>query len=312
MILNKPAIKPEYRESIGRVLHYINQHLADDVSLETLAGVASYSPFHFQKIFSEALSETPKQYVLRLRLERAAHFIKLFPHLEMNEFVSGCGFSSGSIFSRAFKNYYGISPKEYRNLASDKLHEINMNKNHFTNPNDFFWINPITDIQKKTDSIKLSSQPKISTFYSSTIACIQTSLSHKENIPFAFKSVMQWAIPNGLITDSTKYFSIWLDFPFITPPDKCRYLCGIEISSEIKPAKGISLRSFSKGQYLTYGMTGTMNDTLDTLVALNHNYADPMGYTISEMVCYEQFEENPAEIPYELIRRNLIFPVKIK
>jgi AraC family transcriptional regulator len=105
MILIKPAIKPEYRDSIGRVLHYINHHLADDVSLETLADVASYSPFHFQKIFSNALSETPKQYVSRLRLERAAHFIKLFPHLEMNEFFSGCGFSSGSTFSRAFKNY---------------------------------------------------------------------------------------------------------------------------------------------------------------------------------------------------------------
>ena len=305
-------IKPEYQQMVLKVQHYINQHLADDVSLETLAGIANYSPFHFQKIFSEAVLESPKQYVIRLRLERAAHFIKIFPQLPINEIAVNCGFSSNSIFSRAFKNYFGVSAEGYKELSSEKLHELSKKKNQLSQWNETSWIKPIKDIEKKVASVKLTSQPTISTIYSFNIACIQTTLSHRDNIAFAYQNLMQWAIPRGLITPTTKYYGIWLDFPFITPADKCRYLCGIEISAEIKPTKGISVQTLSKGQYLNYEMKGQMDETLDSLVALNHIYVDTMGYIISEMICYEQFTECPADKPYEDIARRLLFPVKVK
>ena len=311
MLIHDQNIKPEYKESIGKVLHYINQNLAGDVSLETLAVVANYSPFHFQKIFSEVLSETPKQYVIRLRLEKAAHFIKIFPQLPLNEIASNCGFSSNSIFSRAFKNYYGISAENYRVLPFEQLHQINRMKNQMTQWDEASWITPITDIQQKVKTVKLASSPIVGVIYPFRIACIQTSLSHQENISFAFQSLLKWAIPRGLITSSTKYFGIWLDFPFVTPAYKCRYLCGIEISAEIKTTKGLSVQNFTKGMYLDYEMTGPMNETLDSLIALNHYYVDAMGYIISEMICYEQFAECPAGKPYENITRHLLIPVKV-
>ena len=119
-----------------KVQHYINLNLTGDVSLVTLAGIANYSPFHFQKIFTDAISETPKQYVIRLRLERSAHYIKLFPDLAINEIASGCGFSSDSIFSRAFKNYYGISADKFRKLPHNKIQEVKKRRNAKTNKTD--------------------------------------------------------------------------------------------------------------------------------------------------------------------------------
>ncbi|NVO10734.1 MAG: AraC family transcriptional regulator [Bacteroidales bacterium] len=312
MHIHNHHIKPEYQQVVMKVQHYINQNLAGDVSLETIARIANYSPFHFQKIFSEALKETPKQYVIRLRLERAAHFIKIFPNLAINEIASGCGFSSNSIFSRAFKNYYGISAEKFRELPSDKLQEVSVKRNKFTHWEETPWITPITDIQEKIETIKIYSPPAVSTMYPFKIACIQTTLSHKENISFAFKSLLQWAVPRELVTTSTKYFGIWLDFPFITPSDKCRFLCGIEIGSDIQPSNGISIITFNKGQYINYEIIGDINETLGSLVALNHNYIDSMGYSISEMICYEQLSESPVDKPYEKILRNLLIPVKIK
>ena len=312
MLFHNPDIKPEYRESIGKVLHYINLNLANDVSLETLADIANYSPFHFQKIFSAALSETPKQYVIRLRLERSAHFIKIFPDLPIHEIAWICGFSSDSIFSRAFKNYFGVNPNTYRGLSTQKLHEINKKKNQFSPWTDTSWINPVTDIQQKVNTVRLSSEPVLSTIYSFNLLCIQTTLSHPENISFAFQSILQWAGPRDLITAATKYFGVWLDFPFITPPDKCRYLCGIEISTDIKPGKGINIQKVPKAQYLDYTISGTINETLDALIALNHNYVDSMGYIISEMICYEQFDECPSAKQYENLVRHLLIPVKVR
>jgi AraC family transcriptional regulator len=305
-------IKPVYRQTVMKVQHYINLNLTGDVSLVTLAGIANYSPFHFQKIFTEAVLETPKQYVIRLRLERSAHFIKLFPDLAINEIASGCGFSSDSVFSRAFKNYYGISADKFRKLPDNKIQEVKKKRNKFPLGPEEPWISPISDIQEKIDTFKITSRPLISTMYSFQIACIQTTLSHRENIPFAFKSLIQWAIPQNLISTSTKYFGILLDIPYLTTPDKCRYLCGIEISSEIKPTRGIVIQTFNKGLYINYKMAGNINETLNSLIALNHNFIDSMGYSISEMICFEQFEESPATEPYERINRSLLIPIKIK
>ncbi len=63
----------EYYARIRKVLAYIQEHLAEDLSLEKLSGIAFFSPFHFQKIFSHYIGESPKQYIMRLRLERTAH-----------------------------------------------------------------------------------------------------------------------------------------------------------------------------------------------------------------------------------------------
>jgi AraC family transcriptional regulator len=312
MHIHDHHIKPEYRQVIMKVQHYINQNLTGDVSLETISAIANYSPFHFQKIFSEALLETPKQYVIRLRLERAAHYIKIFPDLAINEIASGCGFSSNSIFSRAFKSFYGISAEKFRELPDAMVQEINRKRARHSEWEEPSWIFPIEDIRTRTENSELSVLPEITTKYSFKIATIQTTLSHRENISFAFKSLCQWATPQKQITASTKFFGVWLDFPFITPFDKCRYLCGIEVTPEIKPSRGISLIDFNKGQYISYKMTGDINKTLDSLIVLNHNYIDALGYTISEMICYEQFDENPIEKPYENIWRNLMIPVKIK
>ena len=305
-------IKSEYQQVIMKVLHYINQNLAEDVSLKTLSDIANYSPFHFQKVFLEAVSETPKQYVIRLRIERAAHFIKIFPNLPINEIASGCGFSSNSIFSRAFKNYYGVSAEKFRDLPTDELAKLDVNKEIHTKWAETSWITPITDIQEKIDTINTDTIPTVSTIYSTKIACIQTTLSHKENISFAFKSLVQWANPQGLITPNTKFVGVWLDFPFMTTYTKCRFLCGIEVNSELKLAKGINIIELKKGQYVNYKLSGSINQTLDSLIALNHIHLDSMGYTISEMICYEQFEESPIDHPYDKIQRKLLIPIKSK
>ncbi|HEY5508453.1 MAG TPA: AraC family transcriptional regulator [Paludibacter sp.] len=312
MQINSRQIKPEYQQMVLKVQHYINQHLAEDLSLERLASVANYSPFHFQKIFSEAVSESPKQYVIRLRLEKAAHFIKIFPQLPINEIAMSCGFSSNSIFSRAFKNYFGVSADSYRGLTTDEFNKISKSKSQLSQWTDASWITPITDIQQKVETVRLTSTPVINTIYTFHLACIQTTLSHPENISLAFQSLLQWAGPRGLITPTTKYFGVWLDFPFITPTDKCRYLCGLEINDDIKSTKGINIQTVSKAQYLHYEMKGNINETLDAMIALNHNYVDAMGYIVSEMICYEQFDESPTDKPYEEITRRLLFPVKMK
>ena len=62
----------EYEKRVNRVIDHIRDHLADELSLESLAAIAAFSPFHFHRIFRAMTGETLAAFVQRLRLERAA------------------------------------------------------------------------------------------------------------------------------------------------------------------------------------------------------------------------------------------------
>jgi AraC family transcriptional regulator len=68
----KPDTRQDYEERILRVLVYLQRHLDRSPSLEDLAAVAHFSPFHFHRIFRGLTGESVQAHQRRLRLERAA------------------------------------------------------------------------------------------------------------------------------------------------------------------------------------------------------------------------------------------------
>lgn len=310
------SIKPQFKAALSRVLHYINQNLTGDVSLNTLALVANYSPFHFQKIFLAAISETPKQYVMRLRLERAAHYLKVFSNLPIVEIGAGCGFSSPSVFSRAFKNYYGCSAEEFRDNSVNDIAPFSQKNSSerqlFDLDDSNFWISNVGNPMERLANIIISPPPVIRAISPLKLACVQTTLSHPDNISFAFKSLMKWATQYDIVRTDIKYVGVWLDVPFFTSPDKCRYIAGIELKSDVKSKKGIDILSMNAGKYANYSMKGNLEATLDSLLALNHKYLEEMSYEIADILCYEIFDECPSFKSYDNIHRQILVPVKSK
>jgi AraC family transcriptional regulator len=66
-------------EVIDNILHYIQQHFDQDLSLQHLAAQAHYSPYHFHRLFRQQVGEAPKQYLLRLRLEKSCKELLFYP-----------------------------------------------------------------------------------------------------------------------------------------------------------------------------------------------------------------------------------------
>lgn len=99
------------------ILVHIQAHLEDDLQLRTLAARAGVSPFHFHRLFRDAVGETPKAYVTRLRLERAA-FRLTFHESTLLEMALGCGFRNHETFTRAFRRHFSCTPEEYRSRAA--------------------------------------------------------------------------------------------------------------------------------------------------------------------------------------------------
>lgn len=97
----------------SELLVQLEQNLDGDVGLESLAGAWGASPFKFHRLFSSAVGETPKQRVLRMRLERAAQLLAASDQRVLDIGLA-VGFNSHEAFTRAFKRSFGQTPTAYR------------------------------------------------------------------------------------------------------------------------------------------------------------------------------------------------------
>lgn len=104
----------EYIRRIHKVQDYIEKHLGQQMTLEELSDAAGFSKYHFSRIFQGILHEPLAHYVNRIRMENALFHLAHRTDMNLTDIAYELGYTDSAVFSRAFKNYYGISPREYR------------------------------------------------------------------------------------------------------------------------------------------------------------------------------------------------------
>ena len=101
------------RGRLRRVLAYVEERLAEDITVADLAKVACLSIFHFTRAFAATMGVPPHRYVSQRRLESAKAMIAT-GRASLSEIAHDCRFSSQSSFTRAFRRATGMTPAEYR------------------------------------------------------------------------------------------------------------------------------------------------------------------------------------------------------
>ena len=105
-----------YRARIQKSLEFIDSHLYEKFTASDVAQVASFSEFHFHRLFRAYTSESIHQYVSSRRLEKAAQILLEDPTIRLLDLAVEVGFETHSAFSRAFKQAYGVSPTQFKKL----------------------------------------------------------------------------------------------------------------------------------------------------------------------------------------------------
>ncbi|MBQ2330077.1 MAG: helix-turn-helix domain-containing protein [Oscillospiraceae bacterium] len=105
--------KKTHDEALKRVMSYVKEHYSEEISLETAAEIAGYSPSHFMRFFRQETGQTFIGYVLDYRLSYASYLLKESSG-HISEIAMSCGFNNLSYFIRTFKKKYGLSPRDYR------------------------------------------------------------------------------------------------------------------------------------------------------------------------------------------------------
>jgi AraC family transcriptional regulator len=110
--------QPTYRGGLApwqqrRVVEFIEQHLAENISLDALADLVRLSPYHFLRCFKRSLGEPPHRYWTARRIERAKALLAN-PRASITEVAFQVGFSGSSAFSAAFHRITGQTATDYR------------------------------------------------------------------------------------------------------------------------------------------------------------------------------------------------------
>jgi AraC family transcriptional regulator len=107
-----------YRGGLGsarlrRIKELVHAKMEDDLSLDEMAQSVGLSTAHFARMFRKSTGETPHQFVLRQRLERAKAMLRA-PDARVLDVAVACGFKTQQHFAQVFRDVWGVSPTAYR------------------------------------------------------------------------------------------------------------------------------------------------------------------------------------------------------
>jgi len=292
--INKTNID-QYHERIHWVVDYISEHINEEITLDTLASVACFSPFHFHRIFCSMLGETPHDYIERIKLERAANKLCLMPNKPVSEIAFEYGFTSNSTFSRSFKKHYKLSPTQFIKQHIHDFHSLNVPVNNVFPTLDVIDVNSIVIIQ-------------LPEFH---VAYTQTLIGYSTGIPKSWKKILQFATTHELLNSDTQYIGIPFDNPGITPQMKCRYRACITVHDNVKLTKGdIKTTNIQTGKYAKFHFKGKRAHISAAYAFIYGLWLPQSGYIPDEKPTLEIYPpELHTKYQSDLLEYDIVLPV---
>lgn len=108
------AAHQNYQTRMQRVLDHIDQHLEDDLDLETVSRVAAFSKFHFHRQFTATFGLSVHRYIQLARMKRASLQLASKEVQSITDIAMDAGYDAPDAFARAFRQQFGQSPSSFR------------------------------------------------------------------------------------------------------------------------------------------------------------------------------------------------------
>lgn len=234
-------------------MDFVDAHLDEPIRLDTMAEIAHFSPFHFHRIFTLLVNETPADFLHRLRIERAAQFLKDHADKPISQIACDCGFNSTAQFSRSFRKRFGMSATTYRDtpkllLVNDGIYYRKNDQRLSKKPQlsldsdpDICSVN-LKQLISMDTIIIIQEKPEIQVIY-----CRHTGAF--DQIGKAYEKLMRWAGPRGLVGPDTHGITVYHDDPSVTEIEKVRQSACIPVQTEVKVEGEIGKMNIPAGKY---------------------------------------------------------------
>lgn len=284
--MQKITTKEEYHHRINVLIEYINNHLSENIDLNRLAELSGFSRWHFHRVVSAFLSEPVGSFIMRMRVETAARLLR-YTELPIQEISWRVGYDAPSSLSKLFKQFYGISPNEYR-----------MNKDYTIMKPEM--IKPDLNIEAKVKEV-----PALQVIY------IRLTGDYKMNdYGGTWMKLCAYAQQQGLPMGDCCPLCIYHDDPKVTAPERLRTdVCMVlpvpgiakgEVGAKVIPAGRCAV-------FLYKGSYADLQAVYDTIYA---RLIPEMGCTLRDEPSYERYLNDPCTTPPEELLTEICIAVE--
>lgn len=293
----------DHKSNIQKAVNYINSNLSRKLTLDEIAEQACFSPFHFHRIFSSIVGETPGEYVVRLRLEKSANLLEL-TNSSVTEIALQCGFTSSSVFARSFKDYFGISATQWRKNSKicktdSSIRKAYLSLNEYIDNVNHNNIQGDSEMEFKV----LRNVPEMH------LAFIANLDGYNDKIGSCFERLCYWAGPRNLIGKQTKFLGIAFDNPDITSENKCRYYACMTVPAETETAGEIGNYFLPSSDCISGHYEGG-KDGISQAYKQAYLWIAQNGWEPADIPCYEVYDSAKGD-PYKgIFVMDIFIPVK--
>jgi AraC family transcriptional regulator len=279
-------------------MNYISHNIERDLSLEEIAKVAAFSPFHFHRVFKAVAGETTGEFTRRLRIELAANRMLTRPETGITSIAAESGFSSSQNFARAFRQRFGVSPTEYRERAA-KLGKGAAGERKRPESG------PAERKAASRETTDLAVTVYIERMPVSTAASVRRIGPYTpETCLPAFGELLGWAACQPFSASGVpspgpgpgKLIAIYWDNPEVTPPARCRFDCCLIVPPDAAFGPPVFTQRIGGGWWAFCGAEAAP-DEIPRAWEAAFRWLVGSGYGCRSVPCYEIYHNDAREHP---------------
>ncbi len=248
----------DYIKELEQAIEYIESHLKSDIHLEDISNTVSISPFHFHRIFKAVVDETVMAYVRTRRLTESLKEI-LTTNERIIDIAFAYQFESQESFTRAFKNYLGVTPGRLRKKTGIRKH----------NGKPKFSVKVLRDVVKSD-----LYEPKIVHLPAIKLVGVPCSISIPIDLD-AFSPSDAWPLleenkdkVNNKVTGKTYGLQL---YPESFGPDKnvFKYIASVEVDTYEEVKEPFVTYELEEDDYVVYEYKGVVTPVTMTMLYAN-------------------------------------------
>jgi AraC family transcriptional regulator len=278
--MTKATTQLDYGRRIARVMAYIDENLDGDLSLETLAAIACFSPYHFHRIYRWTTRETVADTIRRLRLHRAANELAR-QAASIERVARRAGYGSVEAFSRAFAADHGRPPAAFR---ADQLAP-------FTSDGE--------------DPMDVT----IKTFAPAHVAALPHRGEYSA-IGRSFEQLAAWAAPRGLMAEPFRVLGVFYDDPDSVPMSELRSDACFEVPPGTPVGDGVTLKVIPGGRAASVIHKGPYAELHRVYRELYGVWLPQSGEEADDRPPVEQYLNSPRDVPPSEWLTEVFLPLK--
>ncbi|MEH6448657.1 MAG: AraC family transcriptional regulator [Oleispira sp.] len=261
-------------QRINQAVVYVEEHLADIITVAKMAQQVNMSEFHFHRIFKSVTNEPFNQYLQRKRLEQSLFELRSPKNNSIQQIAFDCGFSSQANFAKAFGNYFGFTASTYRrnqtvdakgtdvkNAKNSKDGKLSSKIGKHIQPQQLYHGNLSTDDKTliKQQCLSIGIIDVDEAHYCYLASTLGYSIEGIEQAWLQLKELL--ASQDIPLFQKNRSIAFCQDNHFITPESQCRYEAGYKIDDPKQLIDhGIAVQTLAAGQYLSAMFKGKISE----------------------------------------------------